>query len=432
MLNNNQKEKEINVKNLIIGAGISGLTLAFFLKKDYMIIEKEAEIGGYCRTIKNSKYVWDYAGHFYHFKTDKFKNLFLSMVEPEEIIKQNKITKIYYKNKLIDFPFQMNIHQLEKDEFCDCLYDLYFKDEKDEYNNFLDMLYGKFGTSIVEKFLRPYNEKLYATDLKSLDKDAMGRFFPYADFEAILRNMKSSSNSSYNDSFLYLKKGTQFFIDKLKSKLNTSKICLNCEVISINIKDKYVLTSDGKKIYYENLINTSPLNRFFESLNDDSLSDLTKKMSYNKVLVQNLGFDRASNRYKTEHWIYFPDKIFNFYRVGFYNNILGTDKLSLYVEVGYSNNQKIDENKQLKETIKNLIKAGIIDDNTKLVDSNMVIMDPAYIHINCDTEKEIKSKISSLEKNNIHTIGRYGKWTYCSMEDCMIWAEELAEKLLNL
>ena len=54
------------------------------------------------------------------------------------------------------------------------------------------MLYGKFGKSIVEKFLKPYNEKLYATDLRNLDVDAMGRFFPYADKEAIINNMKNS------------------------------------------------------------------------------------------------------------------------------------------------------------------------------------------------------------------------------------------------
>ena len=40
---------------------------------------------------------------------------------------------------------------------------------------------GKFGKSITEMFLKPYNEKLYACDLTKLDKDAMGRFFPYAD-----------------------------------------------------------------------------------------------------------------------------------------------------------------------------------------------------------------------------------------------------------
>ena len=51
------------------------------------------------------------------------------------------------------------------------------------------MLYGKFGKGIVEKFLKPYNEKLYAIDLTELDVDAMGRFFPYADKEAIIKNI---------------------------------------------------------------------------------------------------------------------------------------------------------------------------------------------------------------------------------------------------
>ena len=64
------------VKHLIIGAGISGLTFANYCKEDYLIVEKENEVGGYCRTIKNGEYVWDYAGHFFHFNTEEFKTKF--------------------------------------------------------------------------------------------------------------------------------------------------------------------------------------------------------------------------------------------------------------------------------------------------------------------------------------------------------------------
>lgn len=78
--------------------------------------------------------------------------------------------------KYIDFPFQKNIHQLDKDEFIDCLYDLFITTGSD-YSTFKQMLYAKFGKSIAEKFLIPYNEKLYACDLNRLDVDAMGRFF---------------------------------------------------------------------------------------------------------------------------------------------------------------------------------------------------------------------------------------------------------------
>ena len=52
---------ERNVKYLIIGAGISGLTFANYADGDYLIVEKEDEVGGYCRTIKEKDYVWDYA-----------------------------------------------------------------------------------------------------------------------------------------------------------------------------------------------------------------------------------------------------------------------------------------------------------------------------------------------------------------------------------
>lgn len=420
---------ERRVENLVIGAGISGLTFANYINStDYLLLEKENEVGGYCRTIKNDRYIWDFAGHFYHFKTEEFKKLFLSLVEPEEIIEQKKVTKIYYKDTLVDYPFQMNIHQLEKDEFAESLYDLYTKEEKDHYDNFLDMLYGKFGTAIVEKFLRPYNEKLYAIDLKQLDTNAMGRFFPYADFDAIIRNIKEHNNSSYNDHFLYLKKGTQYFIDKLFAQIDQSKVELNTEVTEINSQEKYVVTNKGEKIYYTNLLNTTPLNHFLTEVNEDSKS-LIDEMSYNKVLVLNIGFNKPSERYKDEHWVYFPSKELNFYRIGFYNNILGSDELNVYVEVGYPKDAVVDVEKELAATLDGMKKTGIIDDSTEVVDYSYVIMDPAYVHISGSTEEKLQKLYANLEEENIFTTGRYGKWTYCSMEDCMVWAKEIADKI---
>ena len=83
-------------------------------------------------------------------------------------------------------------------DFINCLYDLYFRQEKNKYENFEEMLYGKFGKSITEMFLKPYNEKLYACKLNILDADAMGRFFPYADFKEIIFNMRQKDKTSYN------------------------------------------------------------------------------------------------------------------------------------------------------------------------------------------------------------------------------------------
>ena len=418
------------VKYLIIGAGISGLTFANYADGDYLIVEKENEVGGYCRTFKRKDYVWDFAGHFFHFKTDEFKKKFLNKMSNDDIVYNDKCTKILYKDKFIDFPFQTNIHQLEKDEFIDCLYDLFTKEEKDNYDNFLDMLYGKFGKSIVEKFLKPYNEKLYATDLQNLDVDAMGRFFPYADKEAIIKNMKNSEVNSYNSSFLYPKKGAGSFIEILYNELDKNRVLLNTSVNKLDINNKKAELSNGDEINYDYLINTMPLNKFLTLTG--GYDTLLNELSYNKVLVFNLGFDKPSPRCTEEHWIYIPDKGCNFYRAGFYNNILGDDKLSMYIEIGYSKDTEITQDmidNQLTLTIENLKKSNIITDDMKLVDHVSVIMDPAYVHINSKTNNDIDNLKQELSKKNVYTIGRYGAWIYNSMEDSMISAKELAENL---
>jgi len=415
------------VKYLIIGAGISGLTAANYLKKDYLLIEKENEPGGYCRTIHRGDYVWDYAGHFFHFKTDEFRRLFHENIPEQDIISQTKRTKILYKGQLVDYPFQTNIHQLEKQEFIDCLYDLFQRKEKTEYSDFLDMLYGKFGKSIVEKFLKPYNEKLYACDLHQLDKDAMGRFFPYADIPQIIANMKREQDSSYNSTFLYPRNGAGSFLDVLYRRLDSTKVRLGCTLTRVDAERKLAYTDGGEEISFEYLINTAPLNHFLAMLGTDAALELNGRLSYNKVLVFNLGFSKKS-AFK-EHWIYVPDKDVNYYRIGFYDNILSTDKLSMYVEIGYPKDAAVDTEQQLALTLENLKRCGIVTDDNSLIASSTILMDPAYVHIRRDTEAAIAEMKRSLAVSGIHTIGRYGGWTYCSMEDCMLEAKELVQAL---
>ena len=420
--------KEYKVKNLIIGAGLSGISCAYYLGDDYLILEKDSTPGGYCRTIPNDRYVWDYAGHFYHFRTEKYKKLFTDLVDEDQIIRQKKNTKIFYKDRLINYPFQTNIHELDKEEFIQCLYDLYFRDEEADYDNFLDMLYAKFGKAITEKFLRPYNEKLYATDLHKLDKDAMGRFFPYADFKQVMESMGNKVKETYNDEFMYLKKGTGYFIDRFFEKIDKEKVKFNTSAVAINREEKYVKTNTGEKIFYENLINTVPFNEFLAMLGEKEQDENAEKLSYNQVLVLNLGFDGPSPKYKNEHWVYFPDKGLNFYRIGFYNNILMQENLSVYVEIGFpKGTENIDIERELTEALIGMKKVGIIDDNLTLVDKNILLMDPAYVHI--AEEEKVAENMKNLEKDSIYMLGRYGRWTYNCMEDCVQLANDLADKL---
>ena len=286
------------------------------------------------------------------------------------------------------------------------------------------MLYVKFGKSIAEKFLIPYNEKLYATDLNTLDVDAMGRFFPYANKEQIVKNFRNSQNNSYNAFFLYPKQGVIKVIESIASHIDKTKISFNEHLVSVDRNNKVAITNK-REIHFDNLISTVPFPQLLEMSNVKFDANI---YSWNKVLVFNLGFDKKGVE-KRNNWIYFPNKEFVFYRVGFYDNIIGQDKMSLYVEVGFNKDAtEIDENWYLQKVLEDLRRAGFIT-NEKLVDHCTILMDPAYVHITKQSETDKIEKMKTLKKSDIYSIGRYGAWKYCSLEDNIFDAIELAKKL---
>ena len=83
--------------DLIIGAGVSGISYATFTKNDYCMVEATNEIGGYCKTIKKGEFVWDYSGHFFHFRDEKLKELICKYIDPQTLKKVKKNTKITMK-----------------------------------------------------------------------------------------------------------------------------------------------------------------------------------------------------------------------------------------------------------------------------------------------------------------------------------------------
>jgi len=286
------------------------------------------------------------------------------------------------------------------------------------------MLLSKFGRSISDKFLIPYNEKLYACSLDKLDKDAMGRFFPYADIEEIINNFKAAHVESYNNNFVYPEGGAIEYINAIASTLNKEKIKLNTKVVEIDKVNKTVLTSDGETFKYENLINTMPFNKLLPMVNLDENIDV---YTSNKVAVFNLGFDLPSTT--DNHWIYYPSKDLCFYRAGFYNNIFGSDKMSLYVEIGLdSKENQVCEAELLENVLIDLKKVGIVSEH-KLLSYKYIMMNPAYVHVNKKSEGDLKDKMLQLNKLNIFSAGRYGAWKYCSIEDNIIEAKLLAQTI---
>ena len=413
--------------DLIIGAGITGLSYALLKgDSDYLILETENEIGGYCRTTRRNGFVWDYSGHFFHFRDSHIKDMVMKGLDESDIVKVDKCTHIKYGDCLIDFPFQKNIHQLPQQEFIDCLVDL-FESGGNDYRSFKEMLYAKFGKSIAEKFLIPYNTKLYATDLDALDSNAMGRFFPYAEKEEIVRNFRRPSNTSYNGSFVYPRRGAIVYVDQIAGQVPVGKIKTGSEVVAVDSQAKTVTLTDGTCMHYDRLVSTIP----FVRLLDLAKVDYDRSIySWNKVLVFNIGFDRKGED-TSNHWIYFPGEEYCFYRVGFYDNILGTDRMSLYVELGFDKNAAINPEDWFPRVLNDLRRAGILNDSQTPVDHESIIMNPAYVHVNEASQRDVAEKKKQFAQTGIYSIGRYGSWTYCSIEDNIKEAQALADAFVR-
>ena len=418
-----------SVRHLIVGAGISGLATAAFLRDrgahDRLVIEGDREIGGYCKTVARDGFVWDYSGHFFHFKHADIEAWLRARMEGQEIRTIDKKSFVAYRGQWIDFPFQKNIHQLPQAEFIECLYDLYFartpgaSKEPAPERNFKEMLYARFGRGIAEKFLIPYNEKLYACDLATLDRDAMGRFFPHADLTDIVRNMREANNATYNATFTYPKGGAIEYVKALASAVRPGGIALDEALIGLDLRHRVAKTT-RREIRFERMVTSAPFPKLLQLA---GLAHDPAVFTWNKVLVFNLGFDKKGP--KDVHWSYYPDRARSFYRLGFYDNIFESDRLSLYVELGFPRDAEIDVEHWRARVLADLKAEGVITDH-RLVADHHVVMDPAYVHITRDSIAEHARLSRVLQANGVWSIGRYGGWTYCSIEDNIVEARAVA------
>jgi hypothetical protein len=81
-----------------------------------------------------------------------------------------------------------------------------------------------------------------------------------------------------------------------------------------------------------------------------------------------------------------------------------------------------------KRVLADLAREGIVRDQ-QLVASHSVVMDPAYVHITKRSLAEVARVTPILNAGGVHSVGRYGGWTYCSIEDNIVETQKLASVL---
>lgn len=428
-----------NIKKsiVILGGGISGISFAHFYNSndDYIILEKEKTLGGLCRSFHIGQSTFDFSGHFLHFKDEMMGNYIKALVNKHHTGEFKPYTRdagIFMKegteNHIIDYPFQANIHQLEKETFIKCLsdlHDVHLLDDMralgyDGFSSFEDAVIQQFGKTITDIFFKPYNEKLYRTNLKDLDANAMKRFIPKVSFKDVMKNIKEKKEFGYNSTFLYSPtSGIQGLVDALIAEKPVNALT-DETIIKIELEKKLIHT-DKRLVAYDTLINTLPLTTFIKLADLQPLS-----LKSVDVDVYNISYTEDVVLGKKKAWLYFPgDAIF--YRVGFYNFMSGKKETSMYVEVSRPTGEKAKYS--ILEIDAELKRVGVIAKDAKMTDEQFLQMSPAYAILERNTESDVAELISQLAWSDVYLTGRYGTWDYQSIEDNILDAKKLACKL---
>lgn len=424
---------------IILGGGLTGLTVAYELekrKKNYLLFEKENTLGGLCKSVEKKGFIFDYTGHFLHFpeKQKNIKNFIFSLFK-DDLLKIYRNAEIYTKysdtkNKLLPYPYQANIKFLSKEIKKNCLLHLLYSHlycyNKEKILDFKNFLVRNFGLGITKYFFEPYNIKLWKEKLNNITISWAEKFVPIPNLEEILNSFikKDFIDYGYNTYFYYPKNyGIQQLIDRIKTKLNIKKVLTSCEAIRVdyeNRKINFKYNNFLNNIQYDKLISTIPLPELLKISNfPKDIKDVSEKLKYSSVLCFNIALDRPV--LKGVHWVYFPDKDIIFYRLGCYHNIskslVPRNRGSLYVEVAFKKNQKLNENKIFNKVVKDLIKTKIIFSEKQILFYDLLKIPYAYVIYDYYRDKLVPEILKFLKKNGIYSIGRYGEWKYSYMAE---------------
>lgn len=432
-------------KTIIIGAGITGLSLAYHLKKPYLVLEKENKPGGLCRSERVKGCTFDYSGHFIHFHRGETLKFVKNILGGNHLAKISRNAGIYTHKVTVPYPFQANLYALPEKIRKECLDGFINKPSASHFplptSNFFNWSMSTFGNGITKYFMKPYNEKLWAVSSKKLTTEWVAPFVPQPTLKEIRSgaSQKQEKRFGYNTCFSYPKEGgIQSLINGISAK--TKNIKLNTEAKKIDIKERYVETANGQRHYFNRLISTQPLPALLDQIVGlpVEVRQARKKLLWNSVCCLNAAFKSSKMGNMVTgtkvHWLYFPEKKYSFYRVGVYSNILNgmapKGLSSLYIEISrQAGKTKFNRKNILAGVIQGLEASGIINKGAKPEIVSWMDMPCAYVIYDKNYTASLKTIMNFLKKNHIQSTGRYGGWKYSFMEESIWESMQLAKEI---
>jgi len=417
-------------KVAVVGAGVSGLTLAQVLLeagKEVYVIEKEKSVGGLARTFFYNEGKFDIGPHRFH--TDDEQVLRFIKRYAGSYLTIPRISMVYFNGHYFNWPlkldevFKLPLSLLLKvlfEQICPRTY------KEDSFRNFVLNRYGK---TLTEIFFKDYTEKFCYFPLEKLHPDWGNAGLNRA---VIDKKIKVSSLFQIAKSlilplpvsttFIYPENGIYVFSNNLYNYLkdNGCKFFLNTCINKIHIRHKKIhklVLDNNQELEVDFVFFTAPLTEFFKLFKINFYSHLPfiNTNCFNFILK-----NRPSIEFQ---WCYAQDKEIPFVRISMphmFSDKLLYQKFGLCVEITSRSSgiKKELKNKLADKIISWLIKMDLI--RTKSDIENFYIEEikntyPVY-HLNYKKALQTFSEQVVLYCKNIKFFGRCGSFYYNNMD----------------
>jgi len=432
-----QNPSHPDARVVILGGGLTGISTAFHLRRPWLLVEKEARLGGHARTDETRGFHFDKTGHWLHLRDPYMKQLVQELL-PGELVPVARKARIFSHGVLTRYPFQGNLHGLPPEVVSECLID-FVRAHNDPRSsepakNFEDFCLKKFGAGISRHFMIPYNQKLWGVHPREITAEWCSRFVPIPRLEDVIKGAVGDvpPEIGYNVSFLYPRTGgIETLTRALVARLSGGEVALSTPVEKVNLRER-TINIGGDTITWRALVATLPLPELVARLVDapKEIEEAAAKLRCTPVRYLNVA-TKSSPR-ADFHWIYVPEEKFPFYRVGIYTNAVPAmappGRGSLYVELSDRGPMpKVDD--IMPDVAQALAAAGAINGADDVLFAEIKELKYAYVVFDDNYYSCTDKLIKYFEANEVYPRGRYGSWIYNAMEDSILAGREVALRL---
>lgn len=405
----------------IIGAGISGMSIARLLKDDFEveILEKFNNVGGIARTkdVGGKPYHIN-GGHCFNSKFDDVLDfVFNTVLDKDKWNYLPRKAEILFKNNWVTYPIEFSIKEIDSFDTS-----LAFQITKEMFNasyekgkNLEEWFINHFGLTLAKEYFIPYNTKIWGIAPKNMDnvwiEDEKQMKLPVPTKESFYKSLVGKiTDKMSHAAFYYPKTNNQnTFIEAIGEGVD---ILTNYDVKDITKENNQWIVNGEKK--YDILINTSPLDLIPQILKNIPIKALScfNKLKYNKVT--NIFWETDGSLDIT--WGYIPDPSIGFHRISNTGSIVQPKGNFCTTEaIGEIPYDRLVEEGQKIPFLK------------KPLDYN--VTEHAYVFFDLNYTQAKAGAISYLDSLGIYSHGRFGEWEYYNMDVCIKRSIDLAKNI---